>query len=525
MAASDAAACRSLHPGPPEAPRRPPVAIDLNLCDDFPPVVRKPFDRDLALLLAIAALKLVFHLLTNTQYGFHRDELATLADARHLDWGFVAYPPLTPFLGRVSLTLFGTSLTGFRFFAALAQSVVLVLAGLLARRFGGGRAAMLIAAFAAALAPISLGASSLMQYVSFDSLLFVLMAYFVVRLVDSGDSRWWVPIGAAIGLGVMTKYTVAFFVAGLVAGVLATPLRTHLRSKWLWIGAALSILIALPNLLWQVRHDFITLDFLKHIHARDVRIGRTSHFFADQFLTSANLFTAPLWLFGLYAVAQSRKYRVLLWMTLVPLALFVIAHGRGYYTGPLFPILFAAGAAALPQRRPVYALATALLLLSTSAALAVLPLAPINSPLFRFAARHNGDLVEEIGWPELTQEVARIWNTLPPAERAHTGIFCANYGEAGAIDLYGPQYGLPPAISSVNSFWLRGPGDPKSTLIVLGDSREGLEPYFASVQLVGHTPNPWHLENEETRDHPDIYLCRGPRQSLAGLWPRLRSFG
>jgi len=489
-------------------------------------VVRKSIDRDVVLLAAMAAVKLVFHLVTNTQYGFHRDELATLADARHLDWGFVAYPPLTPFLGRVSLMLFGTSLTGFRFFAALAQSVAMVVTGLLARRFGGTRAAMIVAACAVAIAPVSLAASSLMQYVSFDYLLFVLLVYFVVRLVDSGDARWWLAIGAAIGLGVLTKYTVAFFVAGLVAGVFATPLRAHLRSKWLWIGAALSVVLALPNLLWQTQHDFITLDFLKHIHERDVRIGRTSHFFADQFLVSANLFTAPLWLLGIWTLARSQKYRVLVWMAAVPLALFVLAHGRGYYTAPLFPMLLAAGAAALPHRRWAYATASVLLLLGVSAALVVLPLAPIHSRVFDFAVANNHDLVEELGWPELTGEVARIWNTIPAAERAQTAIFCGNYGEAGAIDLYGPAYGLPPAISNVNSYWLRGPGPvAPTTLIILGSERADLEPLFASVELAGHTPNPWHVRNEETAEHPDIYLVRRPKQSMAAIWPRIRSFG
>jgi hypothetical protein len=489
-------------------------------------VGRKTIDRDLAVLIALAALKLVFHVVTNTQYGFHRDELATLADARHLDWGFVAYPPVTPFLGRLSLLLFGTSLTGFRFFAALAQSVAMVLTGLMARRFGGGRAAMIIAALAAALAPISLSASSLMQYVSFDYLFFVLMAWFVVLLVDSNDPRWWIAIGAAIGLGVLTKYTVAFFVAGLVLGVLATPLRAHLRSKWLWIGAALSIFIALPNFLWQVQHDFITLDFLIHIHERDVRIGRTAHFFADQFMTSTNLFTAPLWILGLVLLIRSARYRILAWMFAVPIVLFILVHGRGYYSGPLFAMLFAAGAAALPRRRWVYAVAALLLILGVSAALVVLPLGPINSPLFRFATRDNDDLLEEVGWPELTQEVARIWQTIPAAERAHAAIYCGNYGEAGAIDLYGPALGLPHAISGINSYWLRGPGNPPpTTLIIVGAKRERLESRFASVELAGHMPNPYHLENEETRDHPDIFLCRGPRVPLDKVWPQIRSFG
>jgi hypothetical protein len=487
---------------------------------------KKPFDRDLAILVAIAAVKLVLHVFLNRGHGFHRDELATLSDARHLAWGYVAYPPVTPFLGRVALTLFGTSLAGFRFFAALAVSVAMVLTGLMARRMGGGRGAMIIATLAVGLAPIALAASSLMQYVSFDYLWFVLMAYFVVRLIDSDDPRWWVAIGAAIGLGVLTKYAVAFYVAGIVAGVLLTPLRAHLRSKWLWIGAAVSIAIALPNLLWQVRHDYISLAFLKVIHARDVRIGRADHFLIEQLFVTTNPFTLPLWVLGLVMLFRSGRYRVLAWMAVVPFVIFIFVKGRGYYSGPLYPMLFAAGAVALPRRRLVYAGMGVLLAAGCIVIPIVTPLVPVNSKYWAIVSRNNGDLREEIGWPELTREVARIWNEIPLAERAHAGIYCSNYGEAGAIDLYGPAYGLPPVIGGVNSYWLRGPGNPPpTTLIVVGSQREDVERSCNSVTLVGHNPRTLGVENEETERHPDYFICRGLKVPLETLWPKLKSFG
>lgn len=494
-------------------------------------------DSDLFVLVVFAALKLLFHLFVNTRYGFHRDELATLSDARHLDWGYVAYPPLTPLLGRIELIAFGTSLTGFRFLAALAQSIAIVVTGLMARELGGKRSAMFMAAAATAIAPISIGASALFQYVSFDYLWFVLLAYFVVRLIRSEDRRWWVAIGIVIGLAIETKYTAAFFVAGLVCGLLATPLRSHLTSKWLWIGAAVSVLIALPNFLWQWEHDFIALDFLRHIHERDVRIGRTAGFITDQFFETTNILTVPLWILGLALLIApgDRRERVLLWMALVPFAILLVAHGRGYYMGPVYPMLFAAGAVTLERmlahlriswRRLAYA-AIALVLFAGSAVIfTILPLGKIGSPLFRFATRQNGDLVEEVGWPELVREVARIYTTLPAAERVRVGIYCANYGEAGAIDLYGPAYGLPSAISGVNSYWARGPGNPPPvSLIVLGGKRDRLEKLFDSVELVGHTPNPWKIENEETRDNPEIFFCRGLRRPWSELWPLVRSFG
>src|SRR5579859_2985203 len=178
------------------------------------------FVSETAVLIYIAAATVVAHMIAGQYYGFHRDELATLADARHLDWGYMAYPPITPFFGRLSLILFGTSLAGFRFFAAVAQAVALVLTGLMAREMGGGRSAQMVATCAAI--PFNLIGAALMQYVSFDYLCWVALAYFVVRLRKSDDERWWLAIGAAIGLGMMAKYTMIFFVAGVVGGVLFT---------------------------------------------------------------------------------------------------------------------------------------------------------------------------------------------------------------------------------------------------------------------------------------------------------------
>jgi 4-amino-4-deoxy-L-arabinose transferase-like glycosyltransferase len=489
-------------------------------------------------LLILALALVAFHTLTNGRYGFHRDELATLDDARHLAWGYVAYPPVTPLIGRLALVLFGTSLVGFRFFAAVAQGAVLVLAGLMARALGGGRLAQLVAALAAAIAPVALASGALFQYVAFDYLWWVAAAYSMVRLLQSEDPRWWMAIGAAIGLGMMTKYTMIFLAAGIVAGVLFTDARRHLRSRWLWGGAALSLLIFLPNFVWQVRHQFISLDFLASIHARDIRIGRTDDFLSHQFLVAANIFTVPLWLAGLfyYFRPAGKRYRAIGWMYAVPLVLFAVAKGRDYYMAPAYPMLFAAGAVAAERwiaalRAPWAALMkgvtwSALAAGGAIAAALLLPLAPVNSAWWNAAARINNDLREEIGWPELVETVAAIRDSLPAAERAHAGILAGNYGEAGAIDLYGPRYGLPGAISGINSYWLRGYGDPPpQTLILVGLSREFAEQTFESCEWAGRVRNRYGVRNAETTDHPDIFVCRRLRRPWPEFWKKFRHFG
>jgi 4-amino-4-deoxy-L-arabinose transferase-like glycosyltransferase len=490
---------------------------------------------DLTALLCLALASLVIHVLVNGRYGFHRDELATLDDARHLAWGYVAYPPVTPFFARLSLQLFGTSLTGFRFFAAAACATATVFAGLIARELGGSLRAQLLAA--GATMPFGLAAGVLMQYVSFDYLAWVACAFFFARLCASDDPRWWLAIGVCIGFGMLTKYSMLVCVAGIATGVLLTNLRPHLKSKWLWLGAALSLLIFLPNFIWQMRHDFISLEFLHHIHERDVLIGRTKDYLPDQLLLT--LFTLPLALAGLwfyFFAPNGRRFRALGWLYVIPLLFFLFAKGRGYYLAPAYPVLYAGGAVWAEQfftglrrgwaqgLRAIAWTAVAANLLSTGAFM--LPLAPVNSSWWKTMIKFNGDFPEEIGWPELVETVAQIRDSLPPNEQTKFAILAGNYGEAGAIALYGPRYRLPQAISGINSYWARGYGDPPpQTLIVLGLSRQFLERHFESCEVVARLRNRYGVTNEETADRPDVFVCRRLRGSWPEFWKNFRRYG
>jgi hypothetical protein len=493
------------------------------------------FRADIAILLGVASMVALVHLLTNGRYGFHRDELQTLSDALHLDWGFVAYPPLTPFLERIGLYLFGVSLVGLRLFAVIAQSAAIVVTGLMARELGGGRLAQVAAALSVALSPLPLFEGTEFQYTSFDYLWWVLVAYFIIRLLKTGNPRWWLAIGAVVGVGLMTKYTILFFVAGILAGLLLTPARRFLGNRWLWAGVGLALLIFLPNLVWQVRHDFISLHFLRHIHVRDVGEGRANGFLRDQFLLCANRFTAPLWIAGLLGFLRDRRYRLLAWMYLLPLALFLLSKGRGYYLAAAYPMLMAMGAtlaerwlASLPRwwRWTVEtAYFTLLVAWGMYICTAILPLAS-SGPLKNFALENNGELREEIGWNELVKTVAGIRDSLPPEQQEHVGVLAGNYGEQGAIEILGPAYHLPAPISMTNSAWLRGyPEPPPSTLIVLGFSREDAEKAFTSCRLAGHNGNRYGVQNEESKDHPDIFVCGGPRKSWPEFWKDYQAFG
>jgi hypothetical protein len=490
---------------------------------------------DTRTLVGIALVVAAIHLLTNNLYGFHRDELQFLSDARHLDWGFVAYPPFTPFVERIGLEIFGVSLVGLRLFSVIAQALAIVVTGWMAWELGGGRLAQITSALVVATSGLPVFEGTEFQYSTFDYLWWVLIAYFVIRLLKTENPRWWLAIGAGIGVGLMTKYTICFFIAGILAGMLLTRARRFFLSGWFWGGVGLALLIFLPNFVWQVRHGFISVQFLQHIHVRDVGEGRANGFWRDQVIICTNLFAAPLWIAGLVGFLRDRQYRMLGWMYVVPLALFFFGKGRGYYLAAAYPMLIAMGAvvgerwvASLKRGWRLAVEGVLFLGLGVGAAIVYALLVPLASsgPLREFALKNNGDLREEIGWDELVKTVAGIRDALPVEQRDSVGVLVGNYGEQGAVEILGPAYHLPMPISMTNSAWLRGYPTPQpSTLIVLGFSRAQAERAFTECRLAGHNGNSQGVKNEESEDHPDIFVCGGPRMPWPEFWSTHQRYG
>jgi 4-amino-4-deoxy-L-arabinose transferase-like glycosyltransferase len=490
---------------------------------------------DTLTLAGIALVVAVIHLLTNGRYGFHRDELQFLSDARHLDWGFVAYPPFTPFVERIALEIFGVSMVGLRLFSVIAQAVATVATGWMAWELGGGRLAQVAAALAVATSGLPVFEATEFQYSTFDYLWWVLIAYFVIRLLKSEDPRWWIAIGVAIGVGLQTKYTICFFIAGILGGMLLTHARRYFLSGWFWGGVGVALLIFLANFLWQIRHGFISVDFLQHIHVRDVGEGRASGFLRDQFIICANLFAAPLWIAGLVSFLWNARYRMLGWMYLIPLALFVVGKGRGYYMAAAYPMLMAMGAVAgerwVGSLKRGWGMVVEGLFFAGLGAWGVfvfallVPLAS-SGPLRQFALKNNGDLREEIGWDELVKTIAGIRDSLPAEQQKNVGVLVGNYGEGGAVEILGPAYHLPMPISMTNSAWLRGyPTPTPTTLIVVGFSRESADRAFPGCSLAGHNGNSDGVKNEESDSHPDIFVCGPPRLPWPEFWMTHQRYG
>ncbi len=496
-------------------------------------------------LAAALAVKLAVHLPLLGRYGYFRDELYFLDLGRNLDWGYVDCAPLIGLVARFALLL-GGSLEVLRLIAALAGAGVVVVAALLAREFGGGRFAQLLSGLAVIATPLFLATSSIMTMNGFEPLFWMGCAWVVARLARSGDSRLWLAFGVLAGVGLQNKHTMLFFGAAMAATVVLTPLRRELGRRWIWLVLAISLLLFLPNVLWQIAHGFPTLEDLRNVRESGKNVVLSPPAFVGRQVMMMHPLLAPLWVGGLVSLlaGRLRAWRVLGWTFVLVLALFIAMHGKDYYVAPAYPMLFAAGASALeawldrlsPARRRAWPRLAAVVWVVISGAV-VLPLVtPLLEPE-RYVAyqrrlgvepqktevAHVGPLPQifgdQFGWPELAEDVARVFRALPPQERAGACIFANNYGEAGALNLFGPALGLPKVISGHQNHYFWGPkGCSGDVLIVTQSDREDLEEVCTSVEQAGTHAHPWGMAEE----NEPIWVCRGLKVAPNDLWPEVK---
>ena len=493
-----------------------------------------------ALILYLAGAKLVFHLLIANRYGIFRDELYYLACGEHLDWGYVDQPPLIALIAWIARHLFGDWLPGLRFFPALAGAATVWLTGKLTREMGGGVFAQLLAPLAVICVPIYLVMHHWLTMNAFEPLAWIGCVWCIARAINRNDPRYWIWFGVLVGIGMETKYGIAFFVVAAVIGLVLTRERRFLITKEFWIGAAIAFVIFLPNLIWLARHDWPFLELMHNIRQthRDVARGPIAFVLDQAQIMNPVLF--PLWFGGLIWLFLGR-FRLLGIAYVVLLTTFIMLRGKNYYLASIYPMLFAAGAVAFEKitaargkwSRPIY---TLLLLAST------IILAPTVSPILSPAGaiayqkklgfeppkaenQRTGPLpqyfADEFGWEEMARETARIYKSLSTEEQARTAIFANSYGQAGAIDFFGPRLGLPKAICNHQSYWLWGPRDyDGGTVIVLGSDGTGDREHFRSVEVAGRAEHPYSRQDE----HFDIFVCRGLTGNLRQFWPRMKNY-
>jgi hypothetical protein len=508
-------------------------------------VLRPALLTETAVLLYLGAARLLIHLAIGGRYGFFRDEFYYIVCGQRLDFGYVDHPPLTPLVARASRLLFGDSLLGLRVFPALAGAATVVLAGLIARKLGGGRRAQILAAVSALCSPVILNFGYLLTTNAFDVFFWTLAAYILVIVLKDGRPRLWPAFGLVAGLALQNKYSIAFFVAALGLGFLLTSARSQLLSGRFWTGVAVALAVFLPNLVWQARHGLPFIELNRNAVAYKNAMLSPLQFLVGQAIEALPLTLLVILIGAFYFLMgrDMRPVRAFGWAYIALLLFFIFSGGKTYYMAAVYPVMLAGGAVALERfssglkRRWLMPACLALTVVSGAAAapfaIPVLPVDKLVSLSQRLGLTPPAGerkamgllpqhFADQFGWEGLTEEVARVYQGLGEADRAVCGIFATNYGEASAVNVLGRRFGLPFAASGHNSYWLWGfpPGRGEVLIAIGGDANDHRQTYREVVEVARHSDK-YAMPYES--DLP-IFLCRGLKVPLRDVWPSVKKF-
>lgn len=478
------------------------------------------------------------------RYGYMSDELYFLACAEHPAWGYVDLPPLLPWITWLVRHTLGTSLFAIRLYSAFAIGATVLLTARLACELGGSRRSVITAAVLAATAPVVLAVGHILSTNALDYPFWVAAVLVLVRIEKTANVRLWMVFWAIVGFALMNKYTLVFYLAALFIGALATPWRKWFLNRWFWAGAAIALAIVLPNVVWQAQHDFPFLQLQHNINAsgRNVILSPLQFLFAQALLVNPLSFIFVLAGAVYFFTPAMKRVRALGWAFVAYMLLMFALHAKDYLVAPVYPVMMAAGAVATEkwsQRTWGRRFLTAYTLAAAAFLLAFLPtVVPVftvegfdryyrNMPIHRVEAERNSHTAlpdfysDNFGWRETAELVARYFNALSPEERKKTAILGDFYGEAGAIDLFGPALGLPKAISGHHSYWYWGSrGYTGESIIFLDTSLAVLRKHCGSVAIVADRDIPWA---RSTVNRP-IYHCRKFDHDVSQDWTSWRHF-
>jgi 4-amino-4-deoxy-L-arabinose transferase-like glycosyltransferase len=484
-------------------------------------------------VIIVAAAAFAVEMAVSARYGYHRDELYFLAAGRHPAFGYVDQPPLTPLAARLEALLFANSLAGLRVLPALGLSALVLLTAGMSRILGAGRAGQVLAAVCVASCAEFLAAMHLMSTTTPDFVAWAVLLYLVLRLLDSGEPRWWLAIGLGTGVAAEAKWTIWVLAAAVLAGFAVTPQRRLLRSRYLLLGVLIAVALAAPDLIWQAAHGWPNLQVFRQLQTA---AGHNRAVYWPAQLLYTGFALTPVWVAGLIWCLRNesaRPFRPAAIAAMLTIAAQFILGGKPYYSGGAYTFLLAAGSvpagrwlfpgpgtAGRSWRRGPLIAGAAATLVAVPIAIPVLPAASLRAvPLQAI----NYDLAETIAWPREVALIAREYDTLPAAQRARTALLASNYGEAGAIDRYGPALGLPQAYSGHNNFWLWGPPPAADqSAIVIGLNPSFLRREFRHVRQVATFYNGLGVSDDEQGS--PVYLATGLRESWARAWPAFRDY-
>ena len=498
-----------------------------------------------AILAGLAAIKLIAQFAGVAHYGFFRDELYYMACGQHLAWGYVDQPPLIALIAWFERHAFGNSLLSIRLLPVLTGAAVVFLTGILARELGARRYGQFLAASAILWAPAYFAFDSFLSMNAFEPLFWLLCALIAVRIVKGAPPEWWLAFGAVAGIGLENKHTMLLFGFALVAGLILAGQWRLLLSKWIWIGGALALALFLPNLLWEARHGWPQIEVVRNAQLyKNIPISPL-RFLIDQILFLSPV-ALPVWAGGLAWLLLARRgkaFRFLGLAYIIVLAVFIVLDGKSYYALPAYPLLMAAGGVAIEDLVEVNSwrwLRMTLPPLLVIAGLVALPFGVPVLPVDAFlrysrilpyanSVKTERDAVgvqlpqlyaDMFGWENIAEGVAQVYHALPAADRAGCAILAGNYGEAGAIDYYGPALGLPRAISGHNAYFYWGPrAYTGSCVIIFGERSAEFTRYFRDVRVAATITNAHAMPIESVIP---VYICRQPIAPLSALWPHFK---
>ena len=506
----------------------------------------KWLESDQAVAVSFAAMACLVHFLWNGRYGYFRDELYYAACGQHLAWGYVDQAPLIAVIARVSRMLFGDSLRGIRFFPALSSGAKILLTAWIVRELGGRRYAQILAATAMLLCPIYLTMDNFMSMNAFEPVLWMACVAISLAIIRTRDERLWLWFGLVAGIGILNKHSTLFFGLAFFLSIAVTRRRALLRSGWIWLGALISFVIFLPNLLWEINNHWPTIEILRNVDQLKNEPVTWLQFIGQQAFLVHPL-GAPICVAGLWFFLRSRQggaYRFLGWTYVFLLAEFLIFRGRIYYLAPIYPMLFAAGAVAIEMwianSGRIWirsAILVPLVVGGLVAAPLALPILPVKAAAayakfwdvdrVKVEKGSSGKLpqmyADMIGWRHQSQVVSGVFHSLSPEDEARVAILAKNYGQAGAIDYFGPSQGLPHAISGHNNYYLWGPQQYAGEVVIaVGMSMDELKPLFEDIRLAATIENGYAIPDE---NNLPVYICRKPKMSLQQAWPSLKFYG
>jgi 4-amino-4-deoxy-L-arabinose transferase-like glycosyltransferase len=471
-------------------------------------------------VLGVAAAVVALLVAVAPRYGWHRDELYFLEAGKHLAWGYIDQPPFTPAVARAADLIAPGNLRILRLLPALTAGLTVVLGGLIARELGGRRRAQVGGAAAVAAGGFALGSGHLLSTAAFDLTAWMALLCVTARLLRTGSPRWWAAFGAVAGLSMLNKNLLVLLGAALLCGLLVERRWDLLATRWLAVGIGLAALIAAPNLWWQAHHGWPQIEMARALSARLAGEDRVTLLPMQLLLVGPGL-VGLLWRGARWLArdALARPYRPLLWAWPAGLVAVFATGGRPYYVVPLTLVVMLAGVVDLERAGRIRRIGWFLVPNAAISLVFGLPLLPLSTT--RVTAELNEAVAETVGWPELTHQVAMVVHGLPAAERQHVVLLTGSYGEAGALDHFGPALGLPPAYSPHNSYAdFRQPTDADATVVAVRFSRDELMRYFDQCTQVATVDNGLGIDNE-VQGTP-IMVCRGLRGTWPVVWDELR---